>query len=112
MPEGPDAARTLALLRSSVERLRRIVEPLDDRTVERQAYPSDWSIAQVLSHIGSGVQIMRRRLDDTVDRRETPESFTPSVWDDWNAKSPRAQVDDALAADAALLTRLEAVAAS
>jgi uncharacterized protein (TIGR03083 family) len=112
MPEVPDAAGTLALLRSSVARLRRIVAPLDDRTVERPAYPSEWSIAQVLSHIGSGAQIMRRRLDDAVDGRETPESFTPSVWDDWNAKSPRAQVDDALAADAALLARLEVVAAS
>ena len=55
---------------------------------------------------------MQRRLDDTVSGRDTPESFAPSVWDEWNAKSPRAQVDDALTADAALVARLEAVATS
>ena len=31
------------------------------------------------------------------------------MWDTWNAKSPLAQRDDALAADAALLARIEAV---
>jgi uncharacterized protein (TIGR03083 family) len=112
MPEDAHAQTTLALLRSSVARLRRIVEPLDDATVDQPAFPSEWSIAQVLSHLGSGAEIMQRRLDDTVSGRETPESFAPSVWDEWNAKSSRAQVDDALAADAALLARLEAVATS
>ena len=112
MSEDAGADTTLALLRSSVARLRRIAEPFDDATVERPAYPSEWSIAQVLSHLGSGAEIMQRRLDDTVSGRDTPESFAPSVWDEWNAKSPRAQVDDALTADAALLARLEAVAAS
>ena len=92
MPEDVGADTTLALLRSSVARLGRIVEPLDDATLERPAYPSEWSIAQVLSHLGSGAEIMQRRLDDTESGRETPESFAPSVWDDWNAKSPRAQV--------------------
>ncbi len=112
MPEEAATDTTLALLRASVARLRRIVEPLDDATIEQPAYPSEWSVPQVLSHLGSGAQIMRRRLDDTVGGRETPESFAPSVWDEWNARSPRAQVDDALAADAALLARLEAVATS
>jgi uncharacterized protein (TIGR03083 family) len=112
MPEDANTQTTLALLRSSVARLRRIVEPLDDASVDQPAFPAEWSIAQVLSHLGSGAEIMQRRLDDTVNGRETPESFAPSVWDAWNAKSSRAQVDDALAADAALLARLEAVATS
>ena len=112
MPDDVGAGTTLALLRSSVARLRRIVVPLDDATLERPAYPSEWSIAQVLSHLGSGAEIMQRRLDDTESGRETPESFAPSVWDEWNTKSPRAQADDALATDAALLARLEVVATS
>jgi uncharacterized protein (TIGR03083 family) len=111
MPEDAGTDTTLTL-GCSVAHLRRIMEPLDDATIEQPAYPSDWSVAQVLSHLGSGAEIMRRRVDDTVGGRETPESFAPSVWDEWNAKSPRAQVDDALAADAALLARLEAVATS
>jgi uncharacterized protein (TIGR03083 family) len=111
----PDAARLqerLGALRSSIEDLRRVVQPLDDAAIERPAYPSEWTIARVLSHIGSGAEIMRRRLDDTVEGRETPDSLAPSIWDQWNAKSPRAQVDNALDADAALLARLESVASA
>ncbi len=39
----------------------------------------------------------------------TPDDFNQSVWDEWNAKSPRAQADDALVADEALIQALEAV---
>jgi len=38
-----------------------------------------------------------------------PEDFAPSVWDTWDAKSLRAKVDDGLAADAAVLARLQQV---
>ncbi len=40
---------------------------------------------------------------------QTPEDFAPGVWDEWNAKSPRAKTDDALVTDGALLEALEAV---
>ena len=42
-------------------------------------------------------------------RDGTPEDFAPGVWDEWNAKSPRAKTDDALVSDRALLEALEAV---
>src|SRR4029077_9605247 len=41
--------------------------------------------------------------------RDTPEDFAPGVWDAWNAKEPVAQRDDAIAADADLLARIDAV---
>jgi uncharacterized protein (TIGR03083 family) len=99
----------LEALRSSVERLRRIVEPLDDPTIAMRAYPAEWTIAQVMSHIGSSAVILERRLDDAIAEAATPDDFAPSVWDEWNAKSLRAQVDDGLRADAGLLARLAAV---
>ena len=37
---------------------------LDDDALVRPAYPSEWSIADVLSHIGSGAVIFGRILDD------------------------------------------------
>ena len=73
------------------------------------SYDTEWSVAQVLSHLGSGAVIMRRRVEDIRAGRETPDDFAPSVWDEWNAKTPRAQADDALAADVAVLQALEAV---
>ncbi len=75
----------------------------------RPSYPSEWTIADVLSHIGSGAVIMHRRLDDDLAGRDTPDDFAPGVWDSWNAKAPTDQRDDALAADAALLARIETV---
>jgi len=93
----------LAALHSSVERLRDIVEDLDPQQLELPAYPVEWSIADVLSHIGSGAINLRRRFDDINNGRETDPDFNQSVWDEWNAKSPAALAADALVADAELL---------
>jgi uncharacterized protein (TIGR03083 family) len=99
----------VAALRSSVTRLREVVARLTDADVTRRAYPAEWTIAEVLSHLGSGAVITQRRLEDTLAGVPTPDDFAPGVWDEWNAKTPVAQRDDALAADAALLARVEAV---
>ena len=101
----------LTALRSSVARLHDLAAGLDEEELTGRAYPSEWSVADVLSHLGSGAVITRRRLEDTLAGRETPDDFAPGVWDDWNAKPPVAQRDDALAADAALLASLDAVPA-
>jgi uncharacterized protein (TIGR03083 family) len=103
------ASARLEALRTSVNRLRAIVEPLGDDTITQPAYPTEWTIAQVLSHIGSGAVILGRRVEDGIAGNATPDDFAPSVWDVWNAKTPRAQADDALAADTALLARVESV---
>jgi len=98
-------------LRSSVDRLRTLVSPMSDADLTRPAYPSEWSVADVCSHIGSGAVIMHRGLDDTLAGSAAPDNFAPQVWDSWNAKTPAAQRDDALAADAAFLAGIENVTA-
>src|SRR5215218_3202201 len=82
---------------------------MSDADLAAPAYPSDWSIADVLSHIGSGAVIMGRRLDDALTGRHLPNDFAPGVWDTRNAKSPAATRDGALAADTALLERIDVV---
>jgi uncharacterized protein (TIGR03083 family) len=99
----------LPALRSSVDRLLNLCRGLDDAQLEAQSYSRDWSIADVLSHLGSGAVILRRGLEDTLSGAETPDDFAQSVWDEWNAKSPRAKADDGLVADEAVLEALEAV---
>src|SRR4051812_23346372 len=93
-------------LTASVDHLRRVVESLDEGQFTAPAYPSEWTIADVLSHIGSGAVIMRGALDAAASGGEVPEGFNQSVWDEWNAKEPAAQVADALLADRAALDRL------
>jgi uncharacterized protein (TIGR03083 family) len=95
-------------LRSSVTRLHDIASAIPESELTGRAYPSEWTRADTLSHIGSGAVIMQRRMEDTLADRPTPDEFAPGVWDTWNAKSPAAQRDDALAADAALLARIDA----
>jgi uncharacterized protein (TIGR03083 family) len=95
-------------LGSSVARLRDIASRISEADLTGRAYPAEWSIADVLSHIGSGAVIMQRRLEDSLASRQTPDAFAPGVWDTWNAKTSTAQRDDGLVADAALLSRIEA----
>src|SRR4051794_15365191 len=110
-PSGaPDPSRAhVDALRSSVERLRDLAAPMSEEELTAGAYPAEWTVAQVLSHLGSGAVIMQRRLDDAVAGQDTPDDFAPGVWSSWNAKGPVEQRDDALAADAALLARIETV---
>jgi uncharacterized protein (TIGR03083 family) len=99
----------VGVLRASVDRLHALGSGLDDDQLVSQSYCDDWSIAQVLSHLGSGAVISLRSLQDVRAGNATPDGFNQSVWDEWNAKSPRAQADDALVADEALMEALEAV---
>jgi len=96
-------------LRASIGRLHDLVIGMSEAELTRPAYPTEWTIADVVSHLGSGAVITRRRLNDTVAGVDTPEGFAQGVWDSWNAKEPVAQRDDALAADAELLARIDAI---
>jgi uncharacterized protein (TIGR03083 family) len=101
----------LQALQSSIARLGTIAGDLDDTQLVAPAYPTDWTIADVLSHIGSGAVIMRQRLEDSLLGRPTPEDFAPGVWGTWNAKSRRSKAEDALIADRGLLDRIESLTA-
>jgi uncharacterized protein (TIGR03083 family) len=103
------AERVLAALRDSVGRLRGLVDGLDETGLEGPSYASDWTVADVLSHLGSGAVIMQRRLDDARRGADTPDDFPPTVWDEWNAKPPREKAADSLQADQRLLDAFDAV---
>ncbi|MGP0029788.1 MAG: maleylpyruvate isomerase family mycothiol-dependent enzyme [Acidimicrobiales bacterium] len=101
----PDAIHAL---RSSADRLADLVHPLDDTDIVRRAYPKEWTIADVMSHLGSGAVITLRRLQASLDNIEPPDDFNQRVWDEWNAKSPRVKSNDAMVVDAELMSALEA----
>jgi uncharacterized protein (TIGR03083 family) len=99
----------LEALEASAARLEAVVNDLTPDQINGQSYPTKWTIAQVLSHLGSGAVIMRGGIDATVSGQPLAEGFNQSVWDEWNAKLPSAQASDALVADRALLGRLAAL---
>jgi uncharacterized protein (TIGR03083 family) len=100
----------LSTLRRSHDRLVTTVEPLSASEVEGPAYPSDWSIAQTVSHLGSGAEIFGLMFDAAVGDEPLPDSETyKAVWSVWDSKSPADQAADGLRSDAALLARVDAL---
>lgn len=106
MNEG--ARYRIEVLRRSHDRLAGLVEQLSPEQVRRQSYDSDWSVAQVLSHLGSGAEIALLMLPGALGEGAMVgvEAFRP-VWDVWNAKTPEAQAADALTADDRYVSALE-----
>jgi uncharacterized protein (TIGR03083 family) len=100
-------------LRNSHDSLQAGVGPLDAAQLEQTSYASEWSIAQVLSHLGSQAEIFGLFLDAGLTGQDPPgmDAFGP-IWDVWNAKSPQDQASDALRADEATLERFESMDAA
>ena len=68
----------LTPLRGSVGRLHQLCRGLDDAQLESESYCSDWSIADVLSHLGSAAVIMRRHLEDALAGTHDPRRLRPA----------------------------------
>ncbi len=106
----PSPAPWISALRHSHDALQGVVEPLNVDQLEQRSYASEWSIAQVLSHLGSQSEIFGLFLDAGLSGQDPPgaEVFGP-IWDTWNAKDPQAQASDAVRADAVTLERFESL---
>ncbi len=102
----------ISALRHSHDRLQAAAGPLDLDQLEQLSYASEWSIAQVLSHLGSQAEIFGLFLDAGLSGQDAPgpEAFPP-IWDVWNAKSPQAQASDALRADQVTVEHFESLGA-
>jgi uncharacterized protein (TIGR03083 family) len=98
----------IGALRSSHNRFTAVVEPLDDAQVQGPSYASEWTIAQVASHLGSGAEIFGLILDAGLSGGDTPggDQFSP-IWDQWNARTPAAQVNESVTANEVFVSRLE-----
>jgi len=105
-----DPAPFIQALRHSHDSLRALVEPLTDGQLAQRSYCSDWSIAQVLSHLGSQAEIFGLWLDAGLTGQDPPgQDAFPPIWDAWNTRAPRAQAADSLQANETLIRRLESL---
>jgi uncharacterized protein (TIGR03083 family) len=103
-----DPRAMIGILRNSHNRLAALVEPLGPDQLRAQSYDDDWTIAQVLSHLGSGAEIAAQGLSAALDGtfQMDQAAFQP-IWDTWNNKTPEAQAADALAWDEQHVGELE-----
>ena len=105
-----DPGPWLASVRRSHDRLTAQVQVLDASDLYRPSYCSEWSIAAVLSHLGSQAEIFSLFVDAGLAGSNAPaqDAFLP-IWDAWNARGAEAQAADSVAANEALVARLEAL---
>jgi uncharacterized protein (TIGR03083 family) len=103
----------LSAVRDSHDRLAALVSGLDAGDageVERPSACSEWTVAQVLSHLGSQAEIFSLFVDAGLTGGEPPsqEAFGP-IWEAWNARSPHDQATGSVDANEAFVSRLESL---
>jgi uncharacterized protein (TIGR03083 family) len=104
------AARTIGALRTEHDTLMAHAAGLTDEQLSGPSGASEWSVAQVLSHLGSGSEIALAGLRAALGQGEAPDDdFNRSVWDRWDAMAPADQRDGFVANDRALVEALEAL---
>jgi len=101
----------IAALRHSHERLASLVHAVSEDFLASRSYCTDWTVAQVLSHQGSGAEISLMMLESTLAGEPMDRDAFPPVWDRWNAKTPVQQAADCLPADDAQISSLEGLTA-
>jgi uncharacterized protein (TIGR03083 family) len=87
-----------------------VVSGLSDEQLASRSGASEWLVADVLSHLGSGAEISIATLRAAVAATPAPDhAFNEDVWARWNALSPREQATAFLARDEELVVALEAL---
>lgn len=103
-----DPRALIGILRNSHNRLAALVQPLGPDELRAQSYDTDWTIAQVLSHLGSGAEIANLGLPAALSGNTQLDRATyPPIWDAWNNRTPEAQAADCLTWDEQHVSRLE-----
>lgn len=97
-----ETADWLTAVDDSSRRLRNLVAGMGDAGLGAPSYAAGWSVAQVLSHLGSAAEIGTGLLRRAVagDASAPTSADTAPVWDRWNALAPSAQRAQWVAADA------------
>ncbi len=106
-----DQARiNIGVLRASQDRLAALLGGLDADAATGPSYCSDWTIAQVCSHLGSGAELQMSFLEAALAHAEPApvESFQP-VWAKWDARPPSEQISECIAVNEAHVEAFEAL---
>ncbi|MET3961825.1 uncharacterized protein (TIGR03083 family) [Marmoricola sp. OAE513] len=104
------AARTIDALRHENDVLTALAATFTDAQLTGPSGASEWTVAQVLSHLGSGSEISLAGFQAALGERDVPgDDFNPSVWARWDAMSPTEQRDGFLEHNRILTEALESL---
>ena len=105
-----NADQPISALRTGHDELTALVHSLSPEAIAGPSGASEWTIAQVLSHLGSGAEIGRASLEASLGEAEKPaDGFNQSVWDRWNAMEPQEQAHQFMISNEKLVRRYEAI---
>src|SRR5688500_12396356 len=98
--------RTITALRAEHDTLAGLVRTLTDHQLAFTSGAAEWTVAQALSHLGSGAEIGRapvaRAAGETVAAEDNQ-----TIWARWDASAPRAQAEGFLEHDGRWLDTVE-----
>lgn len=96
----------ITALQDSQQQLAALVTSLSPEQLRGQSYDTDWTVAQVLSHIGSQAEIAEENLAAVLAGAEPTSDFS-KIWAVWDARDPDEQAAQLLIHDAAQVAYLE-----
>ncbi|WP_439658624.1 maleylpyruvate isomerase family mycothiol-dependent enzyme [Lentzea sp. HUAS TT2] len=100
--------RTITALRTEHDVLAGLVRTLTDEQLALTSGAAEWTVAQALSHLGSGAEIGRAPIARAAGETVTAED-NQAIWARWDAATPRAQAEGFLEHNAHLLDVVEAL---
>jgi uncharacterized protein (TIGR03083 family) len=102
------ADQVISAMRVGHDRLATLVRGFAADDLTHPSGASEWNVAQVLSHLGSGAEIGLATLQGALEGTGSPAGdFNPSVWARWDAMSPAEQAEGFLKSDEALVAAYE-----
>ncbi|QNE21795.1 maleylpyruvate isomerase family mycothiol-dependent enzyme [Kribbella qitaiheensis] len=105
-----NADTVITALRNGHDGLAELVEKFSDTDLAGPSGATEWDISQVLSHLGSGAEIMTATVRAALDGTPAPDGdFNQSVWDRWNAASGRERADGFLEKNESLTALYESL---
>lgn len=103
--------RSVASLRHHHDRLEALASTLSPAQLTGPSGAAEWTVAQVLSHLGSGAEIMLRPVRAAIDGAAPQGPENQEIWARWDASSPQEQAAGFVEHNARLVETLETLSA-
>lgn len=96
----------IATLRTLHDNLAAFTRELGPDQLRERSYDTEWTVADVLSHLGSGSELTLLRLRAEHEDAPTPEE-SAQVWAKWSARTPEQQAVEAILVEEEFVSTLE-----
>ena len=101
--------RTIAELRANHDLLAAFVADLTEVQLKAQSGADQWSVADVLSHLGSGAEIQHHTVSRAVSGDTGDAPVNQEIWDRWNALPPVEQATEFVVSEERLVSLFESL---